>query len=165
MTGHGGGLSTEFALDENSYPLTPIEPPLAVGGVELRGRKVPGNAGERSLPADEVLTMIRPYFGQAGVSRLANITGLDDLGIPVPIAVRPNGRVLSNSAGKGLTLDAALASAAMEALELFHAADFTVPATWASYREAYAELGPQRPAHLPLNGWAPFDVGRHYEWV
>lgn len=168
MTDHYARPGAEFDLDQCLYiplSLSPTEPPLVVGGVELRGRKVPGNAGERSVPADEVLARIRPYFGQAGISRLANLTGLDDLGIPVTLAVRPNGRVLSNSAGKGLTLDASLASAAMEALELYHAEDFTVPTQWASYLEAYAEWDAPRPAHLPLTSWAPFDVERPYEWV
>lgn len=168
MTDVHARLGAEFDVDQSTYiphSLSPTEPPLVVGGVELRGRKVPGNAGERALPADEVVARIRPCFGQAGISRLANITGLDDLGIPVTIAVRPNGRVLSNSAGKGVTLDAALASAAMEALELYHAEDFTVPTRWASYLEAFTERDAPRPAHLPLTSWAPFDLERQYEWV
>jgi ribosomal protein S12 methylthiotransferase accessory factor len=168
MTDHRGWLGPEFGLDGHTHPVALLpssEPPLVVGEVELQGRKVPGHAGERSLSADDVLARVRPYFGEAGISRLANITGLDDLGIPVTLAVRPNGRVLSNSAGKGVTLDAALASAAMEALELYHAEDFTVPTKWMSYLDAFVELDAPRPAQLPLASWAPFDVERQYEWV
>jgi ribosomal protein S12 methylthiotransferase accessory factor YcaO len=46
-----------------------------------------------------------------GITRLGNITGLDRIGIPVAIAVRPNSRSVSVSQGKGLELPQALASA------------------------------------------------------
>lgn len=58
---------------------------------------------------------------QAGITRVADVTGLDGLGIPVYQAVRPASRNLSVSQGKGLTAEAARVSAAMEALELWHA--------------------------------------------
>ncbi len=56
-----------------------------------------------------------------GITRLANVTGLDCIGIPVVMSCRPNARSLSVSQGKGFDLDAARASALMEAVELFHA--------------------------------------------
>ena len=56
-----------------------------------------------------------------GITRLGNITGLDRIGIPVAIAVRPNSRSVSVSQGKGLELPQAMASALMEACEGFHA--------------------------------------------
>ena len=52
-----------------------------------------------------------------GVTRIANVTGLDYVGIPVVTSVRPNSRNLSVHQGKGSTADAAKASAIMEALE------------------------------------------------
>ena len=36
-----------------------------------------------------------------GITRLANITGLDDIGLPVCMAVRPLSKGLSVSQGKG----------------------------------------------------------------
>jgi len=69
----------------------------------------------------ETLEMIGPLLGPAGITRLADITGLDGLGIPVAQAVRPLAATVSVSQGKGPTLDAAMAGAAMEALELHHA--------------------------------------------
>lgn len=57
----------------------------------------------------------------AGITRVADITGLDEVGIPVFQAVRPMGRLLSVSQGKGQTLMAARASAVMEAVEIWHA--------------------------------------------
>jgi YcaO-like protein with predicted kinase domain len=56
-----------------------------------------------------------------GITRLANVTGLDRIGIPVYQAIRPNARSLSVSQGKGLTALAAKASAMMESIENWHA--------------------------------------------
>lgn len=60
----------------------------------------------------------------AGVSRLADITRLDSIGIPVFQAVRPWGRGLSVHQGKGLTANAAKIGALMEAVESDHAEKF-----------------------------------------
>ena len=49
------------------------------------------------------------------------MTGLDRLGVPVYQAVRPAALSLSVSQGKGATPEAARVSAAMEAIELWHA--------------------------------------------
>ena len=52
-----------------------------------------------------------------GITRIANVTGLDRTGIPVVMVVRPNARSVAVSQGKGLTLAAAKASGVMEAAE------------------------------------------------
>jgi YcaO-like protein with predicted kinase domain len=72
-----------------------------------------------------------------GITRLGNITGLDRIGIPVAIAVRPNSRSVSVSQGKGLELPQAMASALMEAAEGFHAEEIG-PRRRASYRDLVA---------------------------
>ncbi len=54
----------------------------------------------------------------AGVTRLADVSGLAPFGIPVFQAVRPEARLLSVSQGKGLTRMAAMVSALLEAVEL-----------------------------------------------
>ena len=56
-----------------------------------------------------------------GITRLANVTGLDRIGISVYLAVRPNSRSLSVTQGKGLDPASAKTSAFMEAAETFHA--------------------------------------------
>jgi YcaO-like protein with predicted kinase domain len=56
-----------------------------------------------------------------GITRLADITGLDCLGVPVCAAIRPTSKSLVVSLGKGLDRDAAMASALMEAIETWHA--------------------------------------------
>src|SRR5580700_11508074 len=75
----------------------------------------------RTTAPEETLARVRPYAARMGITRLGNITGLDRIGIPVAIAVRPNSRSASVSQGKGLDLPQAMASALMEACEGFHA--------------------------------------------
>ena len=70
-----------------------------------------------------------------GITRLANITGLDTLDIPTYLSCRPNSRAISVSQGKGYTLDAAKASALMESIESYHAERITNPLILSSYRE------------------------------
>jgi ribosomal protein S12 methylthiotransferase accessory factor len=73
------------------------------------------------MPADETLERIRSLMPVAGITRVADVTGLDTLGIPVVMVVRPNARSLSVAQGKGLDLAAAKVSGIMESIECFHA--------------------------------------------
>jgi ribosomal protein S12 methylthiotransferase accessory factor len=75
----------------------------------------------RACPPEETLDRIRPVLPRLGITRLASLAGLDDIGIPVYQAVRPNARLLSVAQGKGLTPAAAKVSAAMESIEMWHA--------------------------------------------
>jgi len=75
----------------------------------------------RAIPPTQTLRRIRPLMREAGITRLADVTGLDWIGVPVYQAIRPNSRTLSASQGKGLTRAQAQVSALMEALEGFHA--------------------------------------------
>jgi ribosomal protein S12 methylthiotransferase accessory factor len=93
-----------------------------------------------------MLASVRPLLGRAGITRLANVTGLDRTGIPVVVGVRPNARILSQSAGKGLTLELAMVSAAMEGIELFHAEVVQPPELY----QPYADLA-TRHAVIPLH--------------
>ena len=71
----------------------------------------------RSVTPRDTLRRIAPHLGEFGITRVANITGLDRVGIPVYVAVRPNARSLSVSQGKGVDRDAAKASAIGESVE------------------------------------------------
>ena len=68
-------------------------------------------------PGDLVARM-RPRFDEVGITRLAEITGLDTVGWPVWAAVRPNASTLAVCQGKGPSVEAAQASAIMEAVEI-----------------------------------------------
>lgn len=70
-----------------------------------------------------------------GITRLARQTGLDRIGIPCFSAIRPNSMTLSTSQGKGLSDDAAKASALMEALEYAVAEAPQVESIFASWNE------------------------------
>jgi ribosomal protein S12 methylthiotransferase accessory factor len=73
-----------------------------------------------------------PAMRTAGVTRIAELTGLDTLGVPVFAAIRPMARSLSTQQGKGTTALAAKVSALMESLETWSAEHVALPAVRAS---------------------------------
>ncbi len=46
----------------------------------------------------ETCRIVEPHRRALGITRVANVTGLDRVGIPVALAVRPNARSLSVAA-------------------------------------------------------------------
>lgn len=80
-----------------------------------------------------------PLARRAGITRIADLTGLDTLGIPVFTAIRPMGRSLSTQQGKGLTPEAARISALMESLETY-----TAEQARATVRGSYRALARKR---------------------
>ena len=85
------------------------------------GRKAFRHGTDRTVAPSETLARLQPLLPALGITRVANVTGLDRIGVPVVMVCRPNARSLAVSQGKGLTLEAAKASGIMEALELHHA--------------------------------------------
>ncbi|MGH6913039.1 MAG: YcaO-like family protein, partial [Geminicoccales bacterium] len=73
------------------------------------------------------MARVCPVMPDMGVTRVANVTGLDRIGIPVVMVCRPNSRSIAVSQGKGLDLDAARASGLMEAVETYHAERIELP--------------------------------------
>src|SRR4051812_17525627 len=114
-----------------------------------------------SSPA-ETLARVRPLMAPMGITRLGNITGLDRIGIPVAVAVRPNSRSVSVSQGKGLDREQAMASALMEACEGFHAEEIS-PVRTAAYRELAGRAAVVDPAALPTAG-RDFDERAPIDW-
>jgi ribosomal protein S12 methylthiotransferase accessory factor len=119
---------------------------------------------QRVLAPHETLAAIRPHLPRVGVTRLANITHLDRLGIPVALAIRPNSRSIVTSAGKGLSLTAALTSAAMEAIELYHAEAVANAVTFSSSHDLDSTSAISSNL-LPIGKCAFFDERRPYHWV
>jgi YcaO-like protein with predicted kinase domain len=118
----------------------------------------------------------RPLLARAGITRIANVTGLDYVGIPVYVSYRPNGRSLATAQGKGLDHDSACASAMMEALEVWHAEHIELPTRWESYQHLrrtsavidLERLGVVRPPRLDrpqcwVQGWDL--LGQRRVWV
>jgi len=86
-----------------------------------RGEKRYRTGTHRTRVPSETLAALEPHLRRFGITRVANVTGLDRLGVPVYLAVRPNARSLSVSQGKGLDAPSAKVSAIMESLEAHHA--------------------------------------------
>ena len=107
-------------------------------------------------PPRRRLKRIGPLTSQMGITRVANITGLDRIGVPVVMVCRPNSRSIAVSQGKGLDLAAAKASGLMEAVETFHAETITSSLKLGTYRE----LGRTHPlvdvAALPRPKTSPY---------
>ena len=121
----------------------------------------------RCRAPDQTLAAVTPLLAQYGITRLADVTGLDTLRVPVVMAVRPLALTLTVAQGKGVTLEAARASAAMEAIEVWHG-EFAVPPASCSAPAADLSLGypvsrpdsPSRqPGHRPYG--ARVDRRRH----
>lgn len=90
-----------------------------VADAEALSRRADRNAySDRICPAAETVASLRPILPRFGITRLARITGLDAIGVPVWAAIRPNALTLSVSQGKGVDDPSAQASALMEAIEL-----------------------------------------------
>jgi ribosomal protein S12 methylthiotransferase accessory factor len=113
------GLATAPRADA-AAPATSAAP-VRFRGVEHRARKRFWEGTQRTVPPSETLATIRRHFAEIGLVRLADVTGLDRIGVHTVLAVRPNARYLSVDAGKGFSLDAAKVSAAMEAIERYSA--------------------------------------------
>lgn len=134
-------------------------------GSELRGEKRFFEGTHRSVSPAETLERIKPHFRTAGITRLADVTGLDRVGISTALAYRPNSRTLSNSSGKGFTLTAALVSAAMEGLEVYHAEVPRLARVRASYQELQERGNVIPRGLLRLARGSLFDVAHTETWV
>jgi ribosomal protein S12 methylthiotransferase accessory factor len=127
---------------------------LLIGGKKYAARKRHTDGTHRAADPAATITRARRAMGAIGITRLANLTGLDSLGVPVWSAIRPNGRSLSTSQGKGLTHDHARASALMESIETWHAEEVRPRrrATWAALRARAATVDLRQ---LPRNARVP----------
>ncbi|MCO6009941.1 YcaO-like family protein [Actinoallomurus purpureus] len=145
---------------------------MSVGGGVL-GRPVPAlddtrkaclSGTHRVLTAAETLRRIEPLFPVVGITRLADVTWLDEIGIPVYQAVRPNSWTVSVSQGKGLTDDLAKVSAAMESIESWHAERVGPGAMVATVADMERECG-YRVHELSLERRHHLWPGLELEWT
>jgi YcaO-like protein with predicted kinase domain len=116
-------------------------------GNDRAGRDVPGQLGadrsdkgfrggtERAVDPAATLARVRPLMSRVGITRVANLTGLDRIGVPVVAVHRPNSRSLAVSQGKGATLLEAQISGIMESIEGFHAENVRAPLLLGSHLE------------------------------
>jgi ribosomal protein S12 methylthiotransferase accessory factor len=134
--------------------------------MEARGASKLFRTGTHRICApSETVAHARTLFGPLGITRVANVTGLDVIGIPVVVVCRPNARSLAVSQGKGVDLDAAKASGVMESIELYHAERVTCPlklAAWNDLRFSHDAVQIER---LPLLSASAFHPDRPLLWV
>lgn len=94
----------------------------------------------RTVEPSETLRRWSRFRRPMGITRLADVTGLDEVGIPVVQCVRPNSRSVSVSQGKGLDRESAAVSALMESIEGYHAERVELPlrlGSWAELRHRH----------------------------
>ena len=160
-------------------PSTVIDPPGGCGeavcehqlhqavqfrGQLLRSAKTFNTGTHRARSPEQTFATIRPYLARAGVTRIADVTGLDHVGVPTTLAIRPNAFTMACSSGKGLTLDQANVSGAMEAFELHAAETAELPSIRANYHELSASYDAPALANLPLSRESLFTTNWPFNW-
>ncbi len=119
----------------------------------------------RAVSPSETLARVQPLLAAMGITRIANVTGLDRLGCPVVNVFRPNSRSLSVAQGKGLTLEAAKASGVMEAIESFHAERIELATETGSYNDVAPSRSIVDLDGLPRLQGTRFDADRPLTWI
>ncbi|MFA4850166.1 MAG: YcaO-related McrA-glycine thioamidation protein [Methanoregula sp.] len=86
-------------------------------------KKTYNNETQRASPLDETLARIEPKVPAAGITRVADITNLDRIGIPVFSCIRPTAEdgAITVYNGKGATIEESRISAIMEGIERYSA--------------------------------------------
>jgi YcaO-like protein with predicted kinase domain len=139
---------------------------LSVGfrGADYRSAKTFRFGTHRSNDPSRTLDLIRPFLASAGVTRIADITGLDHIGVPTTLALRPNSVTIACSSGKGITLEQAYVSGAMEAIELYAAETADPPTVRASTREVIRSYPTFSVDDLPLTHQSLFNEKWPFFW-
>jgi|WetSurMetagenome_2_1015567.scaffolds.fasta_scaffold139386_2 thioglycine synthase len=84
-------------------------------------KKTYNNETQRAVPLSETLARIEPKVPAAGITRVADITSLDRIGIPVFSCIRPTADdgAITVYNGKGATVEESRISAIMEGIERY----------------------------------------------
>lgn len=99
-----------------------------------------GPGVHREFSAEQTWERVQPHLARAGVTRVADITHLDRIGLPVYNAITPRSNdIISVYNGKGFRAVDAKVSAVMEAIERFAAWLPVRPEHIASYDELVLE--------------------------
>lgn len=104
--------------------------------------KISSETGIRTIPPKATIERVMPLLKKVGMEPIEDITGMDNIGIPVFSIYRSNTAkgTFGNYNGKGPTVDQAEASAIMEAMERYSAeqrdTDEVVYGTIAQARES-----------------------------
>jgi ribosomal protein S12 methylthiotransferase accessory factor len=139
--------------------------PIQIDGIAYTATKGFYRGTQRTAPPEKTLERINDAAPTVGLTRLADITGLDRIGIPTVVGYRPDAPTLSTSGGKGFTTLAAMVSAGMEAVEIWHAENVRHEVIIESHA-ALDRMQLTIPEHqLPLTRSSLFDRNRAEPWV
>jgi ribosomal protein S12 methylthiotransferase accessory factor len=138
--------------------------PILFRGKAYRSSKVFRAGTHRTHDPNETFKTIKPYLDQAGVTRIADVTGLDSVGVPVTLAFRPNALTMACSSGKGVTVDQAYVSGAMEAFELYSAETASLDYVRACYKDLSIAYSMPTVEELPLAHNHVFGVEWPLHW-
>lgn len=114
---------------------------------------------------EKTLAFVKPFMAAMGITRIADVTGLDTIGIPVVMVCRPNSRSVSVSQGKGNDLAAAQASGLMESIEGYHAEHIVLPLRIATYADMQWSLPMVDVKALPMVMGSPFHDHYPIAWI
>lgn len=138
---------------------------VTINGTDYAADKGFYHGTHRTAPPEATLAAIRRAAPTVGLTRLADITGLDRIGIPTVVGHRPNAPTLAVSGGKGFTTLAATVSAGMEAVEIWHAENLLGEVVHAPHAELYRDGLTMAADLLPLTRNALFDPQRPEPWL
>jgi YcaO-like protein with predicted kinase domain len=119
----------------------------------------------REVAARTTLERLKPLLPEFGITRIANVTGLDAIGIPVVTIVRPLARSLSVSQGKGVTLGLAHVSGIMESIEVFHAEQRRPPSAVAPIFESTRNPSFIDPYRVAIRADADLSEDQAIPWI
>ena len=122
---------------------------------ETLHEKVQTAGTHRACSPEETWDKVCKTASMVGITRISDITGLDDVGIPVALAFRPYSRTLAVSCGKGITRLLAKISAGMEAIELWHAEHSLIHVIHARAEELQLDYPVEQLARPPRSAWTP----------
>lgn len=92
------------------------------------------------LPEELAFQEVWAEAGKIGVTRIADVTGFDRVGIPVYNSIKPTTNGSSLQHGKGLTRTASKISALMESFERYHSVNPDIDVFEASYDEVSRDM-------------------------
>jgi ribosomal protein S12 methylthiotransferase accessory factor len=121
----------------------------------------------RVRPPEDTLRRVKEVTSKAGITRVADITGLDRLGIPIFTSIRPGAQegAVTVYTGKGCTPQEAEVSAIMEGIERFSAEPGALTLIEGSYDALKGRYNVLDPVRLILPKIRMYAYKEGLEWV
>lgn len=130
-------------------------------------KKICKEGTHRAKDFNETLSFLENVYHKAGITRVADITGLDVIGIPVFTSIRPGAAegAITVYNGKGHTPEAAKISAIMEGIERHSAEPDPSKIVRGSYEELSKSYEVLDPNKLILPYFRRYSFREVIEWV